>query len=142
MLKKMTKMTLFSIPNTYASNPLHSSGSSLFFEVYRLGDNFKQDLLYSNREKKEEVRFRYADEGIITYNIENLELYGNIIIQFKTIGKLTTSNLFRITFNTAFLNVENKVQIKRLNISPESLHKDTSKFQADFAIVLHFEDVC
>jgi len=50
--------------------------------------------------------------------------------------------LFRITFNTAFLNVGNKLTIKRLNISPENLHKKTDMFKKDFMITLHFDDVC
>ena len=124
-VKVLTKMTLFGVPNT---STLKASGSKLYYEIFRVGEHFRHDLLYTNKDKKDQVRFRYCEEGMINFEIENLELYGNIMIQFKSIGQLSTTNLFRITFNTAFLNIENKVQIKRLNISPESLHKNTTTF--------------
>ena len=57
-------------------------------------------------------------------------------------GTISDSDLFRITFNTAFLNVGNKITIKRLNISPENLHKKSNMFKKDFMITLFFDDVC
>jgi len=64
MLKKLTKISLFSVPNT-SSSPLQPRGSKLYFEVYRLRDNFKQDLLYTNKHNKEEVIFNHEKDGVI-----------------------------------------------------------------------------
>jgi len=65
------------------------------------------------------------------------------MIQFKIIDMLSSSgNLFRITFNTAFIDSSNKLHLNRWNISPENLHKDFTKFEADFYVELEFEDYC
>jgi|DEB0MinimDraft_12_1074336.scaffolds.fasta_scaffold43206_1 hypothetical protein len=69
-------------------------------------------------------------------------LYGDIMVQFKSVGSINQSNLFRITFNTAFVESENKLKLSRWNISPENLHKDFTKFEADFNVIMDFEDYC
>lgn len=88
------------------------------------------------------MKFYYAQEGIIDLVIrDDVPLVGNILIQFKAIGKLTTSNLFRISFNTAFIDRSNKIVVDKTLISPESLH-NSSVFADDFEMTLTFQDYC
>ena len=53
-----------------------------------------------------------------------VHLYGNIMIVFKDIKNLGNSEIFRISFNTAFIGDDNVFEIDRWNISPEDTHKD------------------
>lgn len=77
-MKILNKLSFFGVPNT--SGALKSAGSKIFFEIYRVGENFTHDLLYTNKENKDQVRFRYCEEGIVDFKVDNLELYGNIMI--------------------------------------------------------------
>jgi hypothetical protein len=82
-------------------------------------------LLFTNKNDKDQVRFYYKTEGIIELEIKEKHLlYGNLLVQFKSAGSMSTSNLLRITFNTAFISNNNKLECTRWNISPENLHKD------------------
>ena len=71
-----------------------------------------------------------------------LPLFGNIMINFKTVGAIRNSDLFRFTFNTAFIPKSNILIGTRWQISPEKLHKDYTKFTEHFKIVVEFEDFC
>ena len=51
-------------------------------------------------------------------------LKGNILIEFKTETWGSSKDLFRITFNTAFIGKRNKLVMRRTEISPEAVHKD------------------
>ena len=51
------------------------------------------------------------------------------MIKFKYKTTFSSANLFRITFNTAFIGSDNKIAIDRWQISPESLQKDFEKFE-------------
>ena len=55
-------------------------------------------------------------------------LFGNLLVKFKNVGSMSNSNLFRITFNTAFIGPSNRLEYGRWNISPEDLHTDHQKF--------------
>ena len=50
--------------------------------------------------------------------------------------------LFRVTFNTAFISTENVVEVDRWSISPECCSKDTDRFTDAFRCQLFFEDYC
>ena len=67
-VKVLQKIMLFGIPNTSA--PLKANGSKIYFEIYRVGENFRHDLLYTNKDNKEQVRFRYSEEGMVTFEID------------------------------------------------------------------------
>lgn len=68
------------------------------------------------------MRFYFKQEGQIKLSIpKKVKLYGNIMIKFKYKTSFSSSDLFRITFNTAFIGTENNIAINRWQISPESL---------------------
>ena len=64
------------------------------------------------------------------------------MIKFKYKTAFSAANLFRITFNTAFIGTDNKIAIDRWQISPESLQKDLEKFSENFSCELKFKDHC
>lgn len=88
------------------------------------------------------MKIYYKTVGQILLTVPDVILCGDNMIQFKNISILGNENLFRITFNTAFIDSSNKLHLKRWNISPEKLHKDFAKFDADFYVELEFEDFC
>jgi hypothetical protein len=53
-----------------------------------------------------------------------------------------TQELFRITFNTAFIGTDNLLEVNRNEISPECLQKNTSRFTDLFKCKLYFKDFC
>ena len=73
-----------------------------------------------------------------------LRLYGNIMIKFyhSSSFSFTPQELFRITFNTAFVGIENVIEVNRFTISPEDLSKDYSRFTEEFKCQLYFKDYC
>jgi hypothetical protein len=64
------------------------------------------------------------------------------MIKFKYQGALSSPDLFRVTFNTAFIGTENVLNINRWQIAPENLQKDYEKFSNDFAVKFTFSDYC
>ena len=64
------------------------------------------------------------------------------MIKFKYATTFSCSDLFRVTFNTAFINVDNQLKINRTQISPENLHKDFEKFGKKFSCKFIFSDYC
>ena len=64
------------------------------------------------------------------------------MIKFNHMGTLSNSDLFRVTFNTAFIPKHNILKLNRYEISPEKVHKDFDKFPEDFEVILVFEDFC
>ena len=84
-----------------------------------------------------------TNEGKIMLPIKTvLPLFGNIMINFKTVGSMKNSDLFRFSFNTAFIQKSNVIVGTRWQISPEKLHKDHKKFTEHFQIIIEFEDYC
>jgi phosphatidylinositol-3,4,5-trisphosphate 3-phosphatase/dual-specificity protein phosphatase PTEN len=138
-IKYLKKITIFSVPNT--AGTFGNIGCKPYFEIYRvLGVH--NELIYSNKDNKDQVRFYSRDDGFIQLDLDNLPLFGNILVQFKTVGSISNSNLFRTTFNTAFIGRNNLFEVNRRCISPENLHKDTYTFAEDFFVRFTFEDYC
>jgi len=82
-------------------------------------------LLYENKKNLDQCRFYWKDEIKIDFTIqEKLVLVGSIMISIKNRGTLNNYELFRVTFNTAFIGKSNKLVCHRKMISPENLHKD------------------
>ena len=71
-----------------------------------------------------------------------LPLFGNIMIKFNSMGTLSNTDLFRATFNTAFINSSNILKLNRYEISPEKVHRDFNKFPEEFEVILEFADFC
>ena len=79
----------------------------------------------------------------INLNVEgSIILTGSILIVFKQSSFASTTDLFRLTFNTAFIGERNYLKLSRWEISPENNHKDFSKFPEDFQVEIWFEDGC
>lgn len=67
---------------------------------------------------------------------------GDTKIVFRHVG-FTNVTLFRIMFNTAFIQNGNYIHAGKLQLSPEDIRKDKGKIiPNDFVIYLQFEDFC
>ena len=67
---------------------------------------------------------------------------GDTKIIFKHAG-FTNKTLFRIMFNTAFIQNGNYIHAGKMELSPEDIRKDKGKIiPNDFVIYLQFEDFC
>jgi hypothetical protein len=64
------------------------------------------------------------------------------MIKFKYSTTFSTADLFRVTFNTAFIGSENLLHVDRWQISPENLHKDYEKFGKNFGVLFTFSNYC
>ncbi len=95
-------------------NPLYGAiGCRPYFEIFKV-KGVLNEFVYSNKDDKDQVKFYESSLGMIKLKLKQpLHLHGNILIQFKQIGTLMTSNLFRITFNTAFIDKKNKLLCDR-----------------------------
>ena len=117
-------------------------GCKPYFTVF-LTDGLKNYLKYDNKNEKDQVRYYTKEERVIELPVNSqLPLFGNIMIKFNAVGTLSNSDLFRVTFNTAFISSTNKLRLNRYEISPEKLHKDFDKFPEDFEVIFEFEDFC
>jgi len=67
---------------------------------------------------------------------------GDTKIVFRHIG-FTNKTLFRIMFNTAFIQNGNYIHAGKMELSPEDVRKDKGKIiPNDFVIYLQIEDFC
>jgi RNA polymerase subunit RPABC4/transcription elongation factor Spt4 len=111
-------------------------GCTPYFEVFRI-EGLENQLIYDNRS---EAVFHNILSGMVYFKFPPLKLYGNILIQFKSKGSMKDTNLFRLSFNTAF--VGGKMSLKKTELSPESIHKDSNTLEKGFYVIMQFEDVC
>jgi len=103
-----------------------SAGCKPFYEIYQV-IGVENVLLFDNKNQKDQVKFYYITERVIELEIISdmpVLLYGNLLVKFKNMGTMSNQNLFRITFNTAFIGPSNRLEYGRWNISPENLHTD------------------
>ena len=117
-------------------------GCRPYFTVF-LTDGLQNYLKYDNKNEKKQVKYYTKEDKFIELSVnKNLNLFGNIMIKFNNMGTLSNSDLFRVTFNTAFIPQNNILKLHRYEISPEKMHKDFDKFPEDFEVILEFEDFC
>ena len=51
--------------------------------------------------------------------------------------------MFRIMFNTAFIQRGNYIKAGKMELSPEDIRKDKGKvIPRDFIVYIHFDDFC
>lgn len=132
-IKILNKITIKTIP---------SGGCKLYYQVFQC-EGLEITPLYDNFYNKEQNRHYKGSEKQIEYVLPRPQpLFGNIMISFRQVGTFKTSELFRITFNTAFIQKQNTMELDRLEISPEALHKDKTKFTDEFRVILEFDDFC
>ena len=115
----------------------------MFVEVYQLvGCNLHK--IFDNRDSIE-VRFYSQDEGGINIKLPGkLRLAGDFMLVFKHLGSYRFSpiELFRITFNTAFVGSDNALSFDRWSLSPENIQKEKSILTDDFKCQVLFSDYC
>ena len=69
-------------------------------------------------------------------------LQGDVKILFKHAG-FSNKVIFRIMFNTAFIQRGNYIKAGKMELSPEDIRKDKNRIiPEDFIMYIHFEDVC
>ena len=84
-----------------------------FFEVYSV-NGLTETKLYDNLNETNQVRFYFKQEGMIKLVLpQKLRIYGNIMIKFKYTTTFSNSDLFRVTFNTAFIGSDNELNLDR-----------------------------
>ena len=64
------------------------------------------------------------------------------MVKFLTKGAVSSTDLFRVSFNTAFVANNNILKFGRYEISPEKVHKDFKMFPEGFEVQFEFEDFC
>lgn len=83
--------------------------------------------MYTNKNDKDQVKNykRGKDEEVVFDVDATVQVKGNIKIDFRSFGGLgSDKEVFRITFNTAFIGESNRLFLTRTEISPENNHKD------------------
>lgn len=69
-------------------------------------------------------------------------IQGDVKIMFKHAG-FSQKTMFRIMFNTAFIQRGNYIKAGKMELSPEDIRKDKNKIiPADFMVYIFFEDIC
>ena len=140
--KYLKRITFKSVPNANGSGITGSAGCLPYFQVLHW-NGMETTLLYENRKNLKQCRFYSRLEGKIDLKIKDkILLVGSIMIMVKNKGTLSNYELFRVTFNTAFIGSDNKLVCHRKMISPENLHKDSQKFDEQFKIIFEFDDFC
>jgi len=80
--------------------------------------NSKLELVYDNKDNKEQVKFypKYRGSQIVLNLDLTLNVYGSILIQFKTKGNFVSASvdLFYVTLNTAFIPENGIINYNRL----------------------------
>ena len=92
--------------------------------------------IFDNIGDLDQVRFYSKNEGLIELKLPGkLRVHGNIMVVFRYHATFSCPLLFRVTFNTAFVKANDQIEVDRLEISPESLSKDTDKFSENFRCI-------
>ena len=69
-------------------------------------------------------------------------LAGDIKIIFKHAG-FSTKTMFRIMFNTSFIQHGNYIKAGKMELSPEDIRKDGGKYLPNnFLVYIFFDDFC
>lgn len=138
-IKYLKQITIYDVPVT---SSLSDGCNKPFYEIYHV-NGLQETKMYDNRNDEDQCRFYFKQEGCIKLRLpKKIRLYGNIMIKFKYATTFSTADLFRVTFNTAFIGMDNELKINRNQISPESLHKDYEKFSKQFSCKFTFSDFC
>jgi hypothetical protein len=60
---------------------------------------------------------------------------GQILIVFKQRG-VSDQEMFRVSFNTAFVDTTNEIEFTKTEVGPDKLHHDCKMLKDDFKITL------
>ena len=86
----------------------------------------------------------YGDVKIILgWNGDGVKLAGSSLVSFRKKGYTSChSEIFRVSFHTAFIGPSNTLVAGISHICPESLRKDMMFSQDTFKVIFEFEDYC
>jgi hypothetical protein len=72
-----------------------------------------------------------------------VELAGSSLVSFRKNGNFSgDSEIFRVSFHTAFIGPKNRLEVNKDTVCPENL-SGTNYFSPDkFKVVFEFEDFC
>ena len=83
------------------------------------------------------------DKGIIFTLTEEQKMSFSMRGDTKIMFNHKTTNMFRIMFNTSFIQNGNYIHAGKMELSPEDIRKDNGKILPDdFKIYIFFEDFC
>lgn len=84
-------------------------------EVY--GVNSTKTIFSTVKSYSDQPKFTEGDYFLI--NIDNCQpLSGDIIVRFKNNGAISNKNMFRMSFNTAFIKPNNILEFPKSELSP------------------------
>ena len=91
-------------------------------------------------------QYTTKEQGVIfllsPHQKQSLVLQGDVKIMFKHAG-FSNKVMFRIMFNTAFIQRGNYIKAGKMELSPEDIRKDKGKvIPSDLIVHIFFEDVC
>ena len=121
---------------------VRSGGCQPSFDIYHC-NGLSVTKIFSYTSKT----FYNKNEGPINIELSEEEknsftMRGDTKIVFRHVG-FTNKTLFRIMFNTAFIQNGNYIHAGKMELSPEDVRKDKGKIiPNDFVIYLQFEDFC
>ena len=77
------------------------------------------------------------------WNNKGVELAGSSLVSFRKNGSISgTSEIFRVSFHTAFIGPSNILECNIATICPESISKDNMFNHDTFKVTFEFEDAC
>jgi phosphatidylinositol-3,4,5-trisphosphate 3-phosphatase/dual-specificity protein phosphatase PTEN len=111
-----------------------------FFEVFHCnGMNITKTFVYPAEKKYTKDN----DKGIIFTLTEEQKMSFSMRGDTKIMFNHKTTNMFRIMFNTSFIQNGNYIHAGKMELSPEDIRKDNGKILPDdFKIYIFFEDFC
>lgn len=91
------------------------------------------------KDSKEEMIFMLTEKEKNSFSMR-----GDTKIVVSHMGKLglQTFDMFRIMFNTSFIQNGNYIVAGKMELSPEDIRKDKEKLAKDFRVYIFFEDFC
>jgi len=91
------------------------------------------------KDSKEEMIFMLTEKEKNSFSMR-----GDTKIVVSHMGKLGVQkfDMFRIMFNTSFIQNGNYIVAGKMELSPEDIRKDKEKLAKDFRVYIFFEDFC
>jgi hypothetical protein len=128
-MKKLMKISIKGLNNIKIVN----------IHVYKVG-GVKNKLIYETNKIPNTSYFEQLDNYAINGEYGVL-LTGSSLVQFRTQGFASEKEYFRVSFHSAFIGSNNRLEVGNHNIGPEDLAYST-KLSESFKVIFEFEDVC
>ncbi|CAD8131429.1 unnamed protein product [Paramecium pentaurelia] len=137
-IKYLTSIVIHGIPD------IQDKQCKPFLEIYTYEKSCKtlkytDKLEYKDQKKAKDLMLK--DIELIRINIGKPFLaIGDIMIKFNHNGHFEVEPMFRVSFNTAFIE-DNKLSFRNEDLDPSKLQKD-NRFPADLNIEIQFKEFC